>query len=216
MSDSVDRQGRADADRAEQALARAFAEHAVDHDFAPLDPAALQRRGPAASSPRTGGAAAEDRPGRGVGRRFGLGLVAASVVVVLAVPAGVALVGPMFNAGNSAPAGAPAQARDEAISDAADGSAEVAEADVLDTLPPPASGWRWVVASDAAVQVPEGRGDVQLSWRPAESGGEDGAEQQGGWIRAHRVVGATRLTVEVPTADAALAEQILATAVELP
>lgn len=135
-----------DHDRAERALARALREHDRDHDFAPLDPEGLKH-----------GMAVADPPRR---RGPWMGLVAAALVLVLAVPFGASLLSSMFNAGLSAPsfearpANAPAAGGAAPIDQAAGGPEAAGKPASADDRPAPRPGWRWESMLDAAVQVP--------------------------------------------------------------
>lgn len=136
-----------DHDRAERALARAFASHAEDVDFEAFDPAALAAE-----------AVATDNAGSG--RRRGrpwLKLAAAAVVLVMAAPI-VGVVYSMFNAQSSAPSVMPAAAPAAPEFGGDRANAEAAGGGVSDTAPsgtgPALVGWRWESMLDAAVQVP--------------------------------------------------------------
>lgn len=123
-------------DRAERALARAFREHADEQDFVVLDPVHLKARSLGADAPGP----RRVRPGL-------LGLVAAAVVLVLAVPVAVTL-GQVFNARAGAPAALPADAP-APVTEAA-GAGVAAEADSASPV-----GRRWESMLDVAVQVPD-------------------------------------------------------------
>ncbi|MFT3875064.1 MAG: hypothetical protein QM708_01340 [Propioniciclava sp.] len=226
-------------DRAEDALARALNDHADDHDFAPLDPAALTTRTTEA------------------GRRRRPWLVA--VAAVLAVAVGIPLVGVLIpRAGQPGVIGTPAPSS----------TPEPSENPPSGAIPAPRAGWRWESMLNVIVQVPESWGygfapgkdwcvegagrpysylppstpfvdhgpasrvvltllclgempdslrQTHLSWRratPEDADGEErvGAEPAQGWIRVNRVAGAAFLTVEAPADQADLAREILATA----
>ncbi len=132
-------------DRAERALARALRDHDRDHDFAPLDPEGLKH-----------GTAVADPPRR---RGPWMGLVAAALVLVLAVPFGASLLSSMFNAGSSAPsfdarpANAPAAGGAPPIDQAAGGPEAAGKPASADDRPAPPPGWRWGLMVGAAGPV---------------------------------------------------------------
>lgn len=261
-------------DRAERALARALRDHDRDHDFAPLDPEGLKvglstDGGQAVGARNAGPGRTED--GLSARRRHRgpwVGLVAAALVLVLAVPFGASLLS-LFSAASSAPsfearpANAPAAGGAAPADQAAGGPPAAAEPATADDLPEPRPGWRWESMLDAAVQVPVGWGhdfapgsdwcaepghqrperpfvdrnpvsrfvraiacpeevpaalrQVHLTWRHTQPGDVEGATpvgSSGEWLRVGRVVGSAYLVVEVPAAELALAEQVLATAQE--
>lgn len=66
-------------------------------------------------------------------------------------------------------------------------------------------------------QVDDDLRQTHLTWRHARPTDTDGVvEVSPAWVRVDRVVGSALLTIEVPAADVALAEQILATAQTAP
>ena len=156
-------------DRAERALARALRDHDRDHDFAPLDPEGLKvglstDGGQAVGARNAGPGRTEDGLSARRRRRGPwVGLVAAALVLVLAVPFGASLLS-LFSAASSAPsfearpANAPAAGGAAPADQAAGGPPAAAEPATADDLPEPRPGWRWESMLDAAVQVPVGWG----------------------------------------------------------
>ncbi|MFP5415303.1 MAG: hypothetical protein ACLGHZ_00235 [Actinomycetes bacterium] len=219
----------AEHDRAEEALARAFARH--EGDIEPLDPALLVAR-------------ARRRP------RW-LVAVAAAAVLVVAVPLGAVLLQQNRPTDMSAgapvrqeqPEAAPAPPSPEPASPDQGGSAEeatrtVTVGGVAVDVPsgwgvgvPVGSDWcadpqpsgprepfvqrEWPVPRRAIAcpgPVPDDRETMHLAWRPAEATDVDEVESVGAWRHVSRVVGPTRLTVVVAAGDEPVAARILATA----
>ncbi|HHU38718.1 MAG TPA: hypothetical protein GXZ45_05500 [Propionibacterium sp.] len=76
---------------------------------------------------------------------------------------------------------------------------------------------RFVRAIACPEEVPAALRQVHLTWRHTQPGDVEGATpvgSSGEWLRVGRVVGSAYLVVEVPAAELALAEQVLATAQE--
>lgn len=157
-----------DHDRAERALARAFAEHAADVDFAPLDPEQLRAKTKSPTEGFGGSNASPRRTGRPWGglRPWAQVAIAAALLPLVAVPV-VGLVSSMFNAQSSAPAGAPAAApAPPGFGTSAGGVPEVDGGQTHVTADRASSdGWRWESMLDVSVQVPD---DWGYGFAPAE------------------------------------------------
>ena len=74
---------------------------------------------------------------------------------------------------------------------------------------PPGQAVRSILCTEP---LPDALRQSHLTWRPAVPGDSDGVEGFETWVRVSRVVGSALLTVEVPAADEATAQEILGSA----